>query len=85
MNKIRRLLFWLIWNMPLGNLVPYIPEKEVADERYTLKEALSIKPLKSNLRERNWRMIWIRFKALPDSIVYVLKTGIILSEKQRRQ
>ena len=57
----------------------------MTDERYTLKEALSIKPLKSNLRERNWRMIWLSFKALPDSIVYVLQTGIILSEKQRRK
>ena len=66
-------------------LVPEVNNSIYIDERYTLKEALSIKPLKSNLRERDWRMIWIRFKTLPDSIVYVLKTGIILSEKQRRK
>ena len=55
------------------------------DERYTLKEALSIAGFKGFLREGNWRMLWIRFINWPSGIAYVLKKGIILSEKQRRK
>ena len=55
------------------------------DERYTLEEALSIKGFTGFLKERNWRMLWIRFKAWPGTIVWVLKTGIILNEEHRRK
>jgi hypothetical protein len=40
MNEIRRVLFWLVWNVPLGKLAPHIlgfalgskPQQRVTEE-----------------------------------------------------
>ena len=41
MNKLRGVLFWLVWNVPLGKLAPYILGIALGSkpQRVTEKEA----------------------------------------------